>query len=122
MPYRSLAFKAETLPCDGFKQNTAVVNYPNDYDYTRITEYKHFLPIKTNKTVLVYEYPLSYKNGENEPYYPVPAAANEELYKKYSADAKRLKNVYFAGRLGAYKYYNMANAALDALVLAENIK
>lgn len=122
LPYRSLVFKAEVLPCAGFKQNTAVVNYPNDYDYTRITEYKHFLPIKTDKTVLVYEYPLAYKNGENEPYYPIPTSENEELYKKYLAEAEKLKNFHFAGRLGAYKYYNMANAALDALALAEKIK
>ena len=122
LPYRSLTFKAETLPCSGFKQNTAVVNYPNDYDYTRVTEYKHFLPVKTDKTVLVYECPLAYKQGENEPYYPVPAAANEELYKKYLAEAARIKNVHFAGRLGGYKYYNMANAALDALSLADRIK
>lgn len=122
LPYRSLTFKAETLHYEGFKQNTAVVNYPNDYDYTRITEYKHFLPVKTDKTVLVYEYPLAYKNGENEPYYPIPTSENEELYKKYLAEAEKLKNFHFAGRLGAYKYYNMANAALDELALAEKIK
>ena len=120
LPYRSLTFKTETLPCEGFKQNTAVLNYP--YDYTRITEYKHFLSVRMDKTVLVYEYPLAYKQDENEPYYPIPTAGNEQLYKKYLAEAEKLTNFHFAGRLGAYKYYNMANAALDALALAEKIK
>ena len=40
LPYRSLEFRHETLPVDRV-QPVAVVNFPNDHDYTRRTEFKH---------------------------------------------------------------------------------
>ena len=42
-------------------------------------------------------------------------------YKKYLADAENLDNVYFFGRLGDYKYYNMDLAVDRALKLMKNI-
>src|SRR4051812_29236338 len=40
LPYRSLHFSHRTLNREWF-QPVAVVNYPNDFDYTRVTEFKH---------------------------------------------------------------------------------
>jgi UDP-galactopyranose mutase len=39
LPYRSLAFKFEHLSVDQYQEKTTI-NYPNDYDFTRITEFK----------------------------------------------------------------------------------
>ena len=38
-----------------------------------------------------------------------------ELYQKYKADADKLPNVHFGGRLGQYKYYDMDKVILEAL-------
>jgi UDP-galactopyranose mutase len=40
LPYRSLEFKHETIDKEVY-QSAPVVNYPNDYLYTRITEFKY---------------------------------------------------------------------------------
>jgi len=41
LEYRSLKLELKTID-RGYYQPAAVVNYPNDYDWTRITEYKYF--------------------------------------------------------------------------------
>ena len=69
LPYRSLHFNAQTLDRSSL-QPVAVVNYPNDYVYTRVTEFKHLTGQSTPKTSIVYEYPLA----EGDPYYPDSAA------------------------------------------------
>ena len=66
---------------------------------------------------MVYEYPTS--NGD--PYYPVPCPENTELYKKYQALAADTNNVYFSGRLGTYKYYNMDQVVGQSLALYRKI-
>ena len=60
--------------------------------------------------------------GKNERYYPIPNDENTKLYNKYLEKSKMLKNVYFLGRLGDYKYYDMDKAILRALELFEEIK
>ena len=40
LPYRSLEFKHETHGLEWY-QPAAVVNYPNDREYTRVTEFKY---------------------------------------------------------------------------------
>ncbi|WP_460414178.1 UDP-galactopyranose mutase [Thermus hydrothermalis] len=121
LPYRSLRFGLEGRPVP-WAQEVGTVNYPNEYAYTRVTEFKHltgqdYLP----HTTLCYEYPEAYEPGRNEPYYPVPKEENEERYRLYLEEAKKLKGVYFAGRLGDYRYYNMDQAVARALKLFERI-
>jgi UDP-galactopyranose mutase len=108
LAYRSLYFETEQHDME-FYQETAQINYPNDYDFTRITEFKHFLDYPPfPKTTIAREYALDYKEGENEPYYPVPSDENHLLYKQYYEEAEKLDGkVYFIGRLAEYKYYNM---------------
>src|SRR5947209_18182272 len=67
LPYRCLEFKHEThnLP---IYQPVAVVNYPNDYAFTRVTEFKHLTGQEHSKTSIVYEFP----QAEGDPYYPIP--------------------------------------------------
>jgi UDP-galactopyranose mutase len=113
LPYRSLEFKFETLNKERH-QKVAVYNYPNDYAYTRVTEFKHLTGQEHQKTSLVYEYPVS-DNGD--PYYPIPQPQNAALYQKYEALADQTSGVHFAGRLGTYRYYNMDQVVAQALSL-----
>ncbi|HEY2029072.1 MAG TPA: UDP-galactopyranose mutase [Myxococcales bacterium] len=113
LPYRSLEFKFETLNKE-WHQKVAVYNYPNDYAYTRVTEFKHLTGQEHQKTSLVYEYPVS-DNGD--PYYPIPQPQNAALYQKYEALADQTPGVHFAGRLGTYRYYNMDQVVAQALSL-----
>ena len=64
-----------------------------------------------------YEYPCAFEIGKNERYYPIPTDKNQKLYNRYLAKASELKNVYFIGRLGDYKYYNMDQAVSRSLNL-----
>ena len=120
LPYRSLTFDIETLDCE-YYQPTAMVNYPCDNNFTRITEHKHFLNEKSKKTVISKEYSQEFELGKNERYYPIKNYENANLYEKYLNDTKQLKNTYFLGRLGAYKYYNMDQAVLAALEFFDNM-
>lgn len=116
LPYRSLAFEFKTLNTP-VAQPAAVVNYPNEYTYTRVTEFKYLTGQEHCRTTLVYEYP----RAEGEPYYPVPRPENAELYKKYKALADESPTVHFVGRLATYKYYNMDQVVAQALTLFNKI-
>jgi UDP-galactopyranose mutase len=120
LPYRSLRFDFRTIDNE-WHQNVGTVNYPNEHDFTRITEQKYLTGQTLPKSTIVVEYPQAYKLGENEPYYPVPRPDNRELYEKYLREASSLGGkVLFAGRLADYKYYNMDQAVARALKLFED--
>jgi len=114
LPYRSLDLQFETIDVEYF-QEVATVNYPNDHDFTRITEFKHLHPIKIGKTTIVKEYPQNYEAGKSEPYYPVFTQDAQGLYNKYFEHAKRLNNLILVGRLAEYKYYDMDDVVERAL-------
>lgn len=119
LPYRSLRFGFETLDQE-YYQEVGTVNYPNEYDITRITEQKYLSGQTSPKTTLVKEYPQAYVPGINDPYYPVPREENRARYELYLKEASKLNgSVIFAGRLAEYKYYDMDQAALRALSLFE---
>jgi len=112
LPYRSLQFEFETLNKE-WQQPVAVINYPNDNLYTRVTEFKHLTGQEHPKTTLVYEYP----RASGDPYYPIPRQDNTELYRKYQMLAAATSGVHFVGRLATYKYYNMDQVVAQALTL-----
>jgi UDP-galactopyranose mutase len=110
LPYRSLEFRHETLNQEQH-QPAPVVNYPNEHEYTRVTEFKYLTGQEHPKTSIVYEYP----RAEGDPYYPIPRPENAELYKRYKALADETPGVWFVGRLATYKYYNMDQVVAQAL-------
>jgi len=111
LPYRSLEFRHETLDQAWF-QPVGTVNYPEQsIPYTRVSEYKHITGQKHAKTTITYEFPAAV----GDPYYPIPRASNQALYKKYEALALETPNVHFVGRLAAYRYYNMDQVVAQAL-------
>lgn len=117
LPYRSLRFEHEHLADTSQFQETGTVNYPNDHAYTRITEFKHLTGQQHTGTSIVCEYP----QAEGDPYYPVPRAENEALFKRYEELAKSEKNVTFVGRLAQYRYYNMDQVVGAALASAKKL-
>ncbi|PAF45323.1 UDP-galactopyranose mutase [Helicobacter sp. 11S02629-2] len=121
LPYRSLDFKLETHDTE-FYQTNSVINYPNNYSFTRIHEYKHYLNTKTSKTIIAKEYPKDFKLGSSQRFYPVACKENTTLYNTYLDEAKKLSNTYFLGRLGDYKYYDMDKAIERAFDVFEEVK
>lgn len=117
LPYRSLRFEHEHLTDIAQYQVVGTVNYPNDHAYTRITEFKHITGQKHDGTSIVREYP----QDEGDPYYPIPRAENEALYKKYEALANAQEGVTFVGRLAQYRYYNMDQVVGAALATVQRL-
>lgn len=119
LPYRSLKFDFKTYQQEHL-QHVGTVNYPNEHDYTRITEYKYLTGQESNVTSVTMEYAQPYLNGVNEPYYPIPRDENAALYEKYARSAAKLNGaVRFVGRLANYKYYNMDQIVARALSVFE---
>jgi UDP-galactopyranose mutase len=110
LPYRSIQFQFETKDV-AVAQPAPVINYPNENAYTRITEFKYLTGQEHPKTTVVYEFP----RADGDPYYPVPRAENQQMYRKYQALAAQTAGVHFLGRLGTYKYYNMDQCVAQAL-------
>jgi len=117
LPYRSLEFQHVNLPQQQF-QPVGTVNYPNDYAYTRISEFKHITGQHHPTTSVVYEYP----RADGDPYYPVPRPENAALYKRYEAEAEAMTDVTFVGRLATYKYYNMDQVVGQALAAFKRLR
>ncbi len=121
LPYRSLRFE-EIYKETQYAQPSGTVNYPNEFDFTRITELKRLGNQHQNApgTILIREYAEAYTPGKNEPYYPIPTRDTAEKLKPYKALAEEhAGKVWFAGRLGDYAYYNMDQACARALALFE---
>lgn len=113
LEYRSVDIQFKTIDKE-FYQEAPVVNYPNDYDFTRITEFKHMTGEKSDKTVICMEYPKQ----KGHPYYVVMTKENMEKRAKYMEEVKALEateKFIFTGRLAEYKYYNMDQAVKSAM-------
>ncbi len=123
LPYRTLDMQFEDIKTEFFQPNS-VVNYPNEHDYTRITEFKYLTGQQDeNNTTVLKEYPLEYiKDGELEPFYPINNAQNDELYSKYKQALSGFENILLCGRLSQYSYFNMDKVVENALMLAQQHK
>ena len=123
--WRTVRFETETKDCPNYQGN-AVVNYTShDEPYTRIIEHKHFEMFGQDvydcpKTVISKEYSTEYKEGM-EPYYPINDDHNNQLAEHYRKLAEQEKNVIFGGRLGQYKYYDMAPVIEQVLNILNTI-
>lgn len=119
LPYRSIRFDLRTQASDNPVQGWTVENFPTpalEHPYTRSTEFR----LLTGQTDIAYttrafEFSEPYAVGENEPYYPIPREENRALFRLYEAEAKKLNNISFVGRLADYNYYNMDQAVASAL-------
>ncbi len=104
-------------------QPVGTINYPNEYQFTRITEFKHLTGQEHSSTTIVKEYPQGYERnvkGKDIPYYPIPKKENLELYAKYKERARQFPHVFFVGRLAEYRYYDMDAVIARALTVFNN--
>ena len=113
LEYRSVRFETEVLDTPNYQGN-AVVNYTaSDVPYTRVIEHKHFNFGTQPKTVISREYSSAWQPGD-EPYYPVNDEKNGALYQAYRELAEAEQDVFFGGRLGQYRYYDMDDVIASA--------
>ena len=112
LEYRSVRFENELLDIPNYQGN-AVINYTShDEPYTRVIEHKHFEMFgqevyQCPKTVISEEYSTEYKEGM-EQFYPVNDERNNALAEQYRKLAEQEEDVIFGGRLGQYRYFDMA--------------
>ncbi len=112
LEWRTVSFETRVEDTPNFQGN-AVINYTShDKPYTRVIEHKHFEmfgPEVYNcpRTVVSEEFSTEYKDGM-EPYYPVNDERNNALAEEYRRLAEQEDDVIFGGRLGQYKYFDMA--------------
>ena len=112
LDWRTVCFKTRVEDIPNYQGN-AVVNYTShNKPYTRIIEHKHFEMFGKEvydcpKTVVSEEYSTEYEEGM-EPYYPVNDDRNNALTEEYRKLAEKEEDVIFGGRLGLYKYFDMA--------------
>ena len=117
LAYRSVRFETEVLDVADYQGN-AVINYTDsETPWTRIIEHKHFEFGTQAKTVISREYSAEWQPG-GEPYYPINDEKNTALYERYRALAEQNKKVFFGGRLGEYRYYDMDAVIARALEAA----
>lgn len=117
LPYRSLRFEHEFFKGVESFQPVGTVNFPNEFDYTRITEFKKLTGQRHSGTSIVREYPQS----EGDPFYPVPRPENADLFRKYEALAQSRHDVTFLGRLAEYKYFNMDQVIARSLKVSQSL-
>ena len=68
--------------------------------------------------MLRYHEATEYTDGM-EPYYPVNDNRNNALADAYTKLAEKEKNIIFGGRLGRYKYFDMAPIVEEILCINE---
>jgi UDP-galactopyranose mutase len=113
--YRTVYWRKKTYKVEDFQGN-AVINYNNvRIPYTRVIEFKHFEPQKkSSKTVVFYEYSKRTEINDT-PYYPVKFDDDKKKLALYQKDAAKIKNIFFLGRLGTYRYLDMHHVIEESL-------
>jgi len=123
LDWRTVSFRTRVEDVPNYQGN-AVVNYTShDQPYTRVIEHKHFEMFGQEvyscpKTVISEEYSMEYREGM-EPYYPVNDDRNNALAEEYRRLADKEEEVIFGGRLGQYRYYDMAPVIENVLKLID---
>jgi len=117
--YRSLEFTYKHFSDRSFYQDVVQVNYPNEFEYTRIVESKHVTKQSVKGTTIC----LEFSRAQGEPFYPIPDIDSSQLADQYRRLAKQQENktipIFFTGRLAEYCYYNMDEVILNALKLVQ---
>lgn len=109
LPYRGIHFKFKTIKKE-FYQPVAVVNYPNENKYTRVTEFKRLTGQLHKKTTICHEYPDQYSTKALDglvPSYPILNKRSKKQYRLYSNSKKNKRSLIFLGRLAQFSYMNM---------------
>lgn len=124
LPYRSLEFIWKVT--DAVDGPAAISAWPQAEKVTRVTDYSKLPMQKTasGKTVVAVELPFEYDPNKpfgNEPYYPINNDQTRKLYDSYRLVAEEYPDLFPAGRLAEYRYYNMDHAILCAKKVAREV-
>lgn len=121
--WRTVDFEKEIIDTEDY-QGCAVMNFSDrDVRYTRSVEYRHLYPERryvSKRTIVVREFPREAAPSD-EPFYPVGATEDREIYSRYRALSAKHPNVLFGGRLGTYRYLDMHQAIASALKAFETV-
>lgn len=114
LEYRTCKFITHTLQTSNYQGCPVLNSCDNTVAYTRSIEHKRFLKTESADTIVTFEYPKEYEDGD-ERYYPINNEENDLRYTRYKNIARiDCKDVIFGGRLGTYKYLNMDQVMLQA--------
>lgn len=113
LPYRTIDFKTKTVNKEHV-QEVATINYPNDYDFTRITEVKYLTGQNHPSTSIIEEYHRQCTR-KDIPYYPIPTEENLAMHNQYHNLIAGFPNLIVSGHLADYRYYDMNVAVAMAL-------
>lgn len=121
LEYKTVRFKHQHLNTPNY-QGVAVMNYTDsNIPFTRVIEHKHFESPQTDTTWITHEFPQEYVADVTEPFYPVNDSLNNNIFLKYKDEAAKIKDkIFFGGRLGEYKYYDMHQVIESALTFIKN--
>lgn len=127
LPFRTLRFELEEkqpheLDVNGYAQVALQINYTGKEPFTRTVEVKHITGQSSRYSNVVREYPTEYIPGKSEPYYPIPAPAEEHQADLYRQVAAKETGVTFLGRMALYRYLNMDQAVAMGLQKAAELK
>jgi len=116
LPYRSVGVQHETLNTP-VHQTVAVVNYPNEHLYTRVTEFKYLTGQSMQKLA------SSTSTRASREIHTTRTASRErwtlqEIQGAGWCSARR----EFVGRLATYKYYNMDQVVAQALTMYSRLQ
>lgn len=119
LQYRSIEFNHRVEDSSNYQGN-AVINYCDaKHPLTRSVEHKHFLGIETSKTVITDELSREY-DGTNIPMYPIVTEENKALHGRY-LDLAKNDGLIVGGRLGDFRYYDMADVVMNAMNLCNRL-
>lgn len=123
LPYRSVKMEIDNKVRE-YCTHCGTYNWPYEYDFIRAHIFADHLPDKIysgNNDIIGYEYIEPFELGKNERFYPINNVVSNEAYAKYLEDASQLDNVYFAGRLGEFKYYESDELVRRALEIVASL-
>ena len=121
LEYRGRRFESEVLKLENY-QGCALMNYTDsETPWLRSIEHKHFNHDESKVTLVTKEYATDWHPGE-DPYYPLENDENAEAYRHYFELSCSHEHIWFGGRLGEYRYYDMAETVRSALSLARKLK
>lgn len=112
LEYRSLKIYFKNINKEIYQTNS-VINFVGNEKYSRITEFKQLTGQKSKSTTIGIEYPI--KDGEK--YYPTLTPQSIKSYNQYKKLTLANNDIYFAGRLANFKYYNMDQVIANSLKL-----
>lgn len=113
LPYRSLRFEFADASTGREHFDHVQTNFSNSREFTRAVNYQLFYKLVGHgkSDLVAYEFAQEFVPGLNHRYYPVLTEQSKNSYREYSELLqRRYPNVFSAGRLGDFRYYNMDQA------------